>query len=206
MGCNPISSCSAVKEAEALNGMQGKHRQKDMREKKTIFLSNQGTEASPRSKKTSKQQVTCTFCTKTGHQLDLCMKFLEQSTENRLSFVKENKLCFGCLRKGHISSECRRRLVCSTCSKKHPTCLHEERDTSKEEDEPRDPHKSLTSCTSQGVSSTTISMIVPVWLSSSRSNEEVLAYAILDTQSDATFILKEICDDLDVEMQPTKLR
>ena len=50
------------------------------------------------------------------------------------------------------------------------------------------------------------SMIVPVWLSSSRSNEEVLAYAILDTQSDATFILKEICDDLDVEMQPTKLR
>ena len=49
-------------------------------------------------------------------------------------------------------------------------------------------------------------MIVPVWLSSSRSNEEVLAYAILDTQSDATFILKEICDDRDVEMQPTKLQ
>ena len=48
-------------------------------------------------------------------------------------------------------------------------------------------------------------MIVPVWLSSSRSNEEVLAYAILDTQSDAIFILKEIYD-LDVEMQPTKLR
>ena len=47
-------------------------------------------------------------------------------------------------------------------------------------------------------------MIVPVWLSSSRSNEEFLVYAILDTQSDATFILKEIYD-LDVEMQPTKL-
>ncbi|XP_068707655.1 uncharacterized protein [Montipora foliosa] len=134
------------------------------------------------------------------------MKFLEQSTENRLSFVKENNLCFGCLRKGHISSECRRRLVCSTCNKKHPTCLNEERDKRKEEDEARDPHKSLTSCTSQGVSSTATSMIVPVWLSSSRSNEEVLAYAILDTQSDATFIRKEICDDLDVEMQPTKLR
>ena len=207
LGCNPISSCSAVKEAEALNGTQRDQRHKDMREKKTIFVSNQGTEAaSLKSKKTSKQQVTCTFCTKTGHQPDVCMKFLEQSTENRLSFVKENKLCFGCLKKGHISSECRRRLVCSTCNKKHPTCLHEERDTRKEEDEPRDPHKSLTSCTSQGVSITTTSMIVPVWLSSSRSNEEVLAYAILDTQSDATFILKEICDDLDVEMQPTKPR
>ena len=195
---NPISSCSAVKEAEHY-GTQRDHLQRDTREKKTIFLANQGTEASPNSKKTSKQQVTCTFCTKNGHQLDVCMKLLE----NRLSFVKENKLCFGCLRKGHVSSECRRRLVNSRCNKKHPTCLHEERDTRKEQDEPRDPHKSLTSCTSQAVSSTTTSMIVPIWLSSSRSNKEVLAYAILDTQSNATFILKEICDD--VEMQPTKL-
>ena len=56
--CNPISSCSAVKEADALKGMQRNHRQKDMREKKTIFLSNQGTEASPKSKKTFNQQVT----------------------------------------------------------------------------------------------------------------------------------------------------
>ena len=79
LGCNPISSCSTVKEAEALHGIQRDHRQKDTREKKTIFLSNQGTEASPNSKKTSKQQITCTFCTKNGHQLDVCMKFLEQS-------------------------------------------------------------------------------------------------------------------------------
>ena len=70
LSCNSISSCSAVKEAEALHGIQRDHRQKDTREKKTIFLSNQGTEASPNPKKTSKQQVTCTFCTKNGHQLD----------------------------------------------------------------------------------------------------------------------------------------
>ena len=84
LGCNPIFSCSTVKEAEALHGIQRDHQQKDTRENKTIFLSNQGTEASPDSKKTSKQQVTCTFCTKNGHQLDVCMKFLEQSNENWL--------------------------------------------------------------------------------------------------------------------------
>jgi len=33
-----------------------------------------------------------------------------------------------------------------------------------------------------------------------------LVYAILDTQSDATFILKETCDELDAKTQPTKLR
>ena len=50
-------------------------------------------------------------------------------------------------------------------------------------------------------------MIVPVWLSSSsKPDKEVLVYAILDTQSDATFILKETCEELDAETEPTKLR
>ena len=37
-------------------------------------------------------------------------------------------------------------------------------------------------------------------------DNEVLVYAILDTQSDATFILKETCEELDTETQPTKPR
>ena len=50
-------------------------------------------------------------------------------------------------------------------------------------------------------------MIVPVWLSSlSKPDKEVLVYAILDTQSDATFVLKETCEELNAETQPTKLR
>ena len=51
-------------------------------------------------------------------------------------------------------------------------------------------------------------MRVPVWLSSlSKPEQEVLFYAILDMQSDATFmILRETCDELDAETQPTKLR
>ena len=47
-------------------------------------------------------------------------------------------------------------------------------------------------------------MIVSVWLSSSKKpEEEVLVYATLDTQSDSTFILKETCDELDADKQPT---
>ena len=50
-------------------------------------------------------------------------------------------------------------------------------------------------------------MIVPVWLSSSKRPEaEVLVYAISDTQSDPTFVLRETCDELDADKQPTKLR
>ena len=50
-------------------------------------------------------------------------------------------------------------------------------------------------------------MIVPVWLSSSNRPEgEVLLYAILDTQNDYTFMLKETYDERDAHKQPTKLR
>ena len=76
----------------------------------------------------------------------------------------------------------------------------------RKEDKPASVPKS-TSCASQGASSVSTSMIVPVWLSSSlKPEKEVPVYAILDTQSDATFILKEICDQLGAETQPTKLR
>ena len=50
-------------------------------------------------------------------------------------------------------------------------------------------------------------MIVPVWLStSSRPDKEVLVYAMLDNQSDATFVLDEVCSELSAEAEPTKLR
>ena len=65
------------------------------------------------------------------------------------------------------------------------------------------PKSTSCNCTSQGASSSTW-MIVSVWLSSSkRPEEEVLVYAILDTQSDSTFILKETCDELDADKQPS---
>ncbi|XP_078374366.1 uncharacterized protein LOC144657884 [Oculina patagonica] len=211
--CNPISSCYAVKEAETTSDSthQVPPRSKDLKSK-TVHSAKTTEENSKQPNETPKQQPQCTFCKKTNHQLDACLRFKTETLENRKNFVKENRLCFGCLKKGHMSSDCKRKLTCSSCNKKHLTCLHEEkRETKKkeersEEEEPTDVRKS-TSCASQGTSSATTSMIVPVWLSSStKPDKEVLVYAVLDTQSDATFILKEKCDELDAEAQPTKLR
>ena len=149
----------------------------------------------------------------TDHPLNACVKFKVETHKNKLNFVKERGLCVGCLRKGHRSSDCKKRLTCATCHKNHPTCLHEERYAKKPEEKKRSEEqestnvRKTTSCTSQGAPSVSTSMIVPVWLSSlSKPDNEVLVYAILDTQSDATFILKETCKELDTETQPTKLR
>ena len=167
-------------------------------------------ENSKEPKESPKQQPQCTFFRKTDHQLDACSKFKTETLEKRLRFVKENKLYLGCLSKGHMFSDCRKKLTCSSCNKKHPTCLHQERrETRKTEERRVDcessnvPKPTSCNCTSQGASSST-SMIVPVWLSSSKRPEaEVLVYAILDTQSDSTFILKETCDELDADKQPS---
>ena len=125
------------------------------------------------------------------------------------------------LRRGHECKDCQRRLSCSACYKKHPTCLHEDRnslerkDRREEKKEKREDGNEVespsvhnsTSCTSQGASSKSTSLVVPVWLPvSSKPNKELLVYAILDTQSNATFILKETCDELGTETEPTKLR
>ena len=205
--CNPISSCYAVKES----GMTAQQDQnpKDGRSK-TVHSAK--TREEQQLNKTQKKQPPCTFCAKTDHPLDACTKFKTESLDGRMKFVKDNRLCFGCLTKGHMSSDCKKRLTCSVCHKKHPTCLHEERGDSKkkenksEEGETSSARK-YTSYTSQGAPSVSTSMIVPVWISSlSKPDKEVLMYAILDTQSDATFILKETCEELDAEKQPTKLR
>ena len=133
--------------------------------------------------------------------MDACPKFKTETPERRLQFVKKNKLCFGCSSKGHISSDCRKKLACLTCNKKHPTCLHQERGETRRAEERRVDIPKSTSCnfTSQEVSSST-SMIVPVLLlSTKRPKEEVLIYAILDTQSDSTSILKETSNELDAD-------
>ena len=69
---------------------------------------------------TSSQCVLC----KESHDLDGCKSFLLKSLSERKDFVKGNKLCFWCLRGGHISKTFRNRKKCKTCAKQDPMSLH----------------------------------------------------------------------------------
>ena len=55
-----------------------------------------------------------------------CQGFLSLSRADRRAFCQSEMLCFGCLRHGHSSRECQRRLSCATCGRQHPTVLHDE--------------------------------------------------------------------------------
>lgn len=65
----------------------------------------------------------CLFCG-AGHTLDLCLLLEKKKHNEKMSFLKENGYCFGCLCIGHRSKDCRKRLSCKVCSLKHPTMLH----------------------------------------------------------------------------------
>jgi hypothetical protein len=107
--------------------------------------------------------------------------------------------------------------VCQRCSKRHPTPLHGDRQETKGDDKETKPtkenEKEARPVINANVSySNTLnrsylsSMIVPVWVSQ-RSNPdcERLFYALLDSQSDTTFITQEVCDQLAVQGTPTTL-
>jgi len=208
---HPISYRNAVKEAEMFENVRKGQKVKDATDNRTTFSVKTNQETFKELTRIERQQLKCTFCKKTDHQLDGCSKFKLEILVTRMMFVKENRLCFGCLKKGHVSKDCQRRLTCFTCNKKHLTCLHKDKSIQVMKEQRKVCDSTYVSESNSyalpEVSHTNTSMIVPVWLStSSRPDKEVLVYAMLDNQSAATFVLDEGCSDLSAEAEPTKLQ
>ena len=68
----------------------------------------------------------CSFCAE-AHRLADCKKFNDKNAADRVVRVREKRLCFGCLRAGHISKCCFTKVVCKVpgCRSKQHTMLHE---------------------------------------------------------------------------------
>ncbi|XP_053363240.1 uncharacterized protein LOC128533064 [Clarias gariepinus] len=214
IACNPVTSLQSLKQREADSLEKFKLPRQRNIGVKTLATTSQ-----------EKTAFTCLFCKKTKHTLPKCRRFLEKAVTERVKFIQGEKLCFGCLKPGHYSKSCSNRKVCERCNKGHPTCLHEER--SKEEQKtPQDETNSSNERPSQKNQAQTEQLIaiattnrvirqkgnmqtaaiIPVWLSSKlQPSQEILTYALLDTQSDTTFVLSEVAGTLDVIKEPVKL-
>ena len=151
-----------------------------------------------RSLATEVAQETCILC-KGSHHIGTCGNYMKKTIEERKGFAKDNGLCFSCLRKGHRARTCRHRLTCTVCQRRHPTALHG--DTRDEKPEPITTAQShMNDSTNTSSSTSKASMIVPVWVSHGANPEcEVLVYALLDSQSDTSFILDHICEGLGIQ-------
>ena len=220
IACDPITSPQSLKvpystdTEKAIQQPQGKKRFPGSR----TLLSDVKENAESGSAE-AKTKGACALC-KGKHELDVCKAFLSKSLAERKAFIRERSLCYGCLQTGHVSKRCRQRKKCSVCSKFHPSSLHGDvkgQSNTEVKVGTMDTEASLVTREAQGGSasdmnqhsqsgvvflgntgqSSKCSMILPVYLSHRDSPEkEILIYALLDTQSETTFILQDSCSAL----------
>ena len=142
----------------------------------------------------------CYLCKKYNHALEDCSVFNNKSFEERRGFIIQNGIYFSCLKKGHTSKQCLQRLSCSKYRKRHPTSLCEDFENWKQKSShlPREDSASNGSSMKVSITNVTdlITMIVPVFVSSEDSFEPLMVYALLNSQSDSTFILDSVAEEL----------
>ena len=164
-------------------------------------------------KKTNLATKSCLLCNK-SHNLDTCYKFIKKSIIKGKAFASTKELCFGCLEQGHLSRDCPKRIACNICKRPHPTSLHgdfkrcdgESNNTANDPNKPPSANNLAACFASTHSKNQANSMIVPVWFCHrSDPDNEQLVYALLDDQSNITFVGQNTLDHLYVSGPETSL-
>lgn len=173
--CNPITSFNALHSSEPATE---KRNLRDIKGKRASVLSTL-TVTDMENKGPIKGGIRppCMFCWETKHQLHACSEFMTKSLDERRQYVKEKKLCYGCMKSGHSAKDCRHRHSCDICKGKHPTCLHDNNFVKRGKPAPTSSTQSNVNETATALSlsiaragpSASTSVIVPVWVSSKKN-------------------------------------
>lgn len=143
--------------------------------------------------------IFCLFCTQ-RHTLDQCSQLKRKSYPEKLDFLKEKGVCFGCLHTGHMRKDCGKRISCKVCYQKHPTVLLEER---KEDDGSKEKSVSGTAVSTCGHTgaggSNGILSILPVNVKCTKGNKVIQTYAFLDPGSTDTFCSESLKEKLNLK-------
>ena len=175
-------------------------------------MENNGERRNASQRHDSAVALGCACCTQ-GHSLQQCQQFKQMKHRDKLSFLKEKDLCFGCLCAGHRSRNCERRLTCRSCGKRHPTVLHIDwRETA---NAPTEPAKesgvqvltaSPKTCGQTGAGGDRCLLpILPVQVKSIKGDQVIQTYAFLDPGSSATFCSEQLMRRLNLAGRQTHL-
>lgn len=143
---------------------------------------------------------SCHLC-KGSHYVGKCDKF--KSVRERRDHVMKSKLCFNCLRDGHVASSCRNIGRCRSCNRKHHTVLCD--GTSKkfvEKTVPATTKTEIITTTSvlSGAKGGLKSVALPTALVTVRANgHSVQTRALLDIASQRTFVIHDLVRKLELK-------
>ena len=166
----------------------------------TASIIDKDNKACNSTKEKRPYKPSCLFC-KEDHYLDDCKPFIEKSIDERVQFVKDNKICFGCLKPGHLSKDCKRKRKCAVCKLTHPTALHKEQkekdatDNSKEDKNSNEQLSVKVFSKKVDDDRTTKMSIVPIKVKS-YDGSLIKTYAFMDNGSNASFLTNRLLDNL----------
>lgn len=124
IACNPVKSLHPLHYKDSSTE---KKNPRDMkRNKASVFTTQTAKDNENQKADRGKVKTPCIYCQDNKHQLHACHKFTELVLAERRNYVKDNKLCYGCLKAGHNAKDCHHRHFCGTCKGKHATVLHDD--------------------------------------------------------------------------------
>ncbi|KAK3737845.1 hypothetical protein QZH41_004783 [Actinostola sp. cb2023] len=212
-----VTDIAEVQCLPVLSGLEGSQPTDDNRHKFTRprhnYRRNHGasalaTNAGERQPSRQEASKSCKWCKAEEHELEFCHEFRKKPISIRKQFIIRRGLCFRCLEHGHMSKEnkCSKKPKCRVCEQEHLTCLHMDRQSPSSATEKGNQGENASSnctrvCNIEGQETgEDQSLIIPVWVSSCENpNIESLTYALIDCQSNATFITEKLQKELKIE-------
>ncbi len=155
----------------------------------------------PASQKNDKE--SCCVC-KSQRSVEKCSQLDDMTHREKLDALKVGRVCFSCLRRGHMSRECDKPLTCDIFKHKHPTVLHIESKT--QEVSVNNALASLETCGHTGTGSDEcVLSIVPVQVKAKSGSTIVNTYALLDPGSSASFCTQHLTRKLNLSGVKTSI-
>lgn len=155
------------------------------------------------------------FCPlhKTGHSLNNCRSFRLKPIQERLAFLRENRLCFKCCEGEHLKRDCAKTVKCLICKESHATAMHISRNspavmphggeasTKVHNDQGTVNSKCTQLCgNTVGGKSCAKLVLIKAYLSDDPSNS-IKTYAIIDEQSNRSLAKSEFFTKLNIHSQ-----
>ena len=173
----------------------------------SLSTSTHGTNSSKKPDKASKPDKKppyCFFC-KEEHYTSQCESLIAAPLDKRKEFLKTHQRCYSCLSTKHKSKDCRYPHTCTHCNEKHHPAFHDiDLNTSRADDKPADSATTLSTNIYQ-LAESTFTACLPVRVRHLDSTDSFTCYALLDNQSNASYVLSEVCQSLGVKGKPCSL-
>ena len=138
----------------------------------------------------------CLFHNKVRQNLEECKAFATKTYQEKTDWISKAGICFKCLSGDHQANVCERKIRCGICGdNRNLSLLHKEKLHSTQNDSEAVNARCTSVCNINGGASCSKILLVDV-LSKITTDSPHRVYAIIDEQSNSSFISSELADEL----------